>query len=44
VSFERAFLAEGQSLYAASASSGYTDFSMDMSVTAWVGILSHRCA
>ena len=40
VSFERAFLAEGQSRYIASSS--HTHFSMDMVVTAWVGALSHR--
>lgn len=43
VSFERAFLAEGQSHYVASSSSaGATNFSMRMVVTAWVGPLSHR--
>jgi hypothetical protein len=42
VSFDRAFLAEGQSRYTAS-SSGHTDFSMHMAVTAWAGALSSRC-
>jgi hypothetical protein len=44
VSFERAFLAEGQSRYEACSSGGHTRFSMDMVVTAWVGLLSHRCS
>ena len=44
VSFERAFVAEGQSRYAASSTRGHTDFSMEMVVTAWVGVLSHRCS
>ena len=43
VSFERAFVAEGQSRYVASGTRGLTDFSMEMVVTAWVGALSHRC-
>ena len=43
VSFNRAFVAEGQSQYAASSAPGHTHFSMSMTVTAWVGLLSHRC-
>jgi hypothetical protein len=31
-------------MYSASSAPGHTDFSVTMIVTAWVGLLSHRCA